>query len=166
MCAQIFRCFESRDPEFMVRLFNTYVLPKLEYAAPVWSPHFRVDVDCVERVQRLFTRRLSSVYGLMYEQRLAKLNMKSLEHRRLYLDLIMMYKIVHGLISVNLADINIVSVYSGKHLRNYGYALHVKRVASSSHFMYAFVFRTLRIWNILPKSLVKMSLLNFKKHLY
>jgi hypothetical protein len=35
----ILKAFISRDPEVLVKAFNTYVRPILEYCAPVWSPH-------------------------------------------------------------------------------------------------------------------------------
>jgi len=32
------KCFVSRNPQLLMRAFNTYVRPLLEYASPVWSP--------------------------------------------------------------------------------------------------------------------------------
>ena len=42
----------------LLRAFKTYVLPVIEYASSVWSPHYAADIRKVERVQRKFTMRL------------------------------------------------------------------------------------------------------------
>ena len=34
----IFRCFLSRDVDWLVKAFVTYVRPIVEYASPVWNP--------------------------------------------------------------------------------------------------------------------------------
>ena len=60
LCAMIFRSFESRDPLFLISLFKMYVRPLLEYASPVWSPHMKCDIACLEKVQRSFTKRIPS----------------------------------------------------------------------------------------------------------
>jgi len=36
--SQILRCFLSRDPLILIRAFNVYVRPIVEYCSPVWSP--------------------------------------------------------------------------------------------------------------------------------
>jgi len=55
-------------------------------------------------VQRRFTKRLHGLRNLPYTERLRLLNLQSLEVRRLYFDLILCYRIVFGLVSVNIDD--------------------------------------------------------------
>ena len=43
------RCFLSKNPHLLTRAFTSYVRPILEYASPVWSPHFTKDIDGLER---------------------------------------------------------------------------------------------------------------------
>ena len=64
----------------------------------------------IERVQRKFTKRIPTLHNLSYNDRLAYLNIQSLEHRRLYIDIVTLYKIVHGFINVNIHDIGISPV--------------------------------------------------------
>ena len=54
----ILKYFFSHNPITMTRAFIIYVPPLLEYCSPVWSPHFKQDIDLIENVQRSFTRKL------------------------------------------------------------------------------------------------------------
>ena len=89
--------FESRDRSFMINLFNTFVRPSLEFSCPVWNPSFLYEIDILEAVQRRFTRSFPDLRELPYPLRLSRLNIISLEERRLRADLLQVYKIVHGL---------------------------------------------------------------------
>jgi len=54
----ILRNFVSRDTEVLLRAFTVYVLPLLEYNSVVWSPQTKQNFECIELVQRRFTKRL------------------------------------------------------------------------------------------------------------
>ena len=71
-------------------------MPILNYCSSVWSPHLISDVLAIESVQRLFTRRLPGFELLTYVERLSRLNLPTLELRRLRSDLTLCYKIIHG----------------------------------------------------------------------
>ena len=62
----------------------------------VWSPILVKHINAIERVQKYFTRKLYCMQELVYLDRLAVLNLDSLEMRRLKLDLRMYYKIIHN----------------------------------------------------------------------
>ena len=47
----------------MLQLYKTLVRPHLEYRIQFWSPHYRKDVEALERVQRRFTRMLPGMVG-------------------------------------------------------------------------------------------------------
>jgi len=55
------------------------------------------DIALIEQVQRRFTKRLRCLDGVAYTDRLQRLNLPSLELRRLHLDLVFCYKIVFGI---------------------------------------------------------------------
>ena len=84
--------------------FKAYVRSIVEYNSVVWSPHLIKDIEAVEKVQRRFTKRLSGLSNLTYCQRLTKLNIDSLELRRIRADLIFMYKIVFGILDLDCED--------------------------------------------------------------
>jgi len=58
-------------------------------------------LELLEKVQRRFTKRLQSLKHLQYSIRLTRLGLPSLELRRLHLDLLYCYKIVFGLICLD-----------------------------------------------------------------
>ena len=54
----IFRCFIVRRPEFYLRLYNSLVISKFMYCAPIWLPYKAKHWLGIETVQRYFLRRL------------------------------------------------------------------------------------------------------------
>jgi len=97
-------CFVSRDNGLLVRAFVTFVRQILEYNSIIWSPSLVRDIEQLDKVQRRFTKRLRGMKSLSYNRRLIQLGLPSLELQRLHLDLVFCYKIVFGLVSVNLDD--------------------------------------------------------------
>ncbi|XP_072443501.1 RNA-directed DNA polymerase from mobile element jockey isoform X1 [Chiloscyllium punctatum] len=95
--AYISRRIEFKSREVMLQLNRTLVRPRLEYCVQFWSPHFRKDVEALERVQRRFTRMLPGMENRSYEDRLRVLGLFSLERRRMTGDLIEVYKIIRGI---------------------------------------------------------------------
>ena len=102
--ALIFRGFLSRNISNLIIAYTSFIRPLLEYAAPVWSPSLTHLNDSIESVQRAFTRRLPGFVKLTYCERLQKLKLQSLEHRRLIHDLVLCFKIVHGLSALQFTD--------------------------------------------------------------
>ena len=122
----ILKSFLSRDASSLTRAFITYVRPLLEYATPVWSPHFEQDVDLIEGVQRVFTRKLFYICNLppaTYDERLRLLGLQRLELRRLHYDICLMLKLTHGIINCHLR--HAISLAPRAGLRGHRYKLHV-----------------------------------------
>ena len=59
----------------LIRAFLVYVRPLLEFNSPIWSPHYKQDIELIERVQHRFTKRLPGYSNLTYKDRLALLNL-------------------------------------------------------------------------------------------
>ena len=93
----IFRYFVSRDNQILLRAYTTYVRPLLEYCTVVWPHSLKCDIHSIEKVQKKFTKWLSCCNSL-YTERRNKLNLTTLELRRLYYDLVMCYKIVFNIV--------------------------------------------------------------------
>ena len=70
--------------------------PLPEYASPVWNSSSVNHAKQLESVQRYVTKRFAGLSTLSYEDRLETLNICTLRIRRQYLDLIEMFKIIHG----------------------------------------------------------------------
>ena len=90
----ILNTFEYLDLNTFRILYCTFVRPLLEYAVATWNPYLSKDVVALELIQRRATKRAPGLRNLSYEQRLNKLNLTTLEERRVRGDLIQQYKIV------------------------------------------------------------------------
>ena len=97
----IIRCFLSKDCYILTKAFTTYVRPLLEYCSPVWSPCYITLINKLESVQRIFTKRLNGLSSLAYNNRLTVLGLERLEMRRLKVDLLTCFKIVHNYVDVD-----------------------------------------------------------------
>ena len=93
LSGMLVRNLTYRYIDIMVPLFKALVRPHLEYANAVWSPYKKKDIKRIEQIQKDFTRKIEGLNGLDYSERLRKLNLPSLEFRRIRGDLIETYKI-------------------------------------------------------------------------
>ena len=152
--ALILRCFLSRNPDNLVRAFKVYVRPLVEYASTTWSPSYIAQILQIERVQRTFTKRVPGCHHLPYHERLVKLRLQSLEHRRLIADLVMCFNIVHNLNCLNITDF--FNLNSNKSLRGHSLKI-VVPIAKTNSRKFFIASRIVPIWNSLPNDLVTVS---------
>ena len=54
--ALILRCFYTRGPQLLIKAFTVYVRSLLEYCCSVWSPQVMCLINCIEGIQRNFTK--------------------------------------------------------------------------------------------------------------
>lgn len=94
---QIWRSFKNKDKEIMMKLYQTYILPHLDYGAVVWAPYLKKDINKIETIQRKYTRMIKGMKGLSYEERLSVLGLPTLENRRRKQDLIQTYRIINNI---------------------------------------------------------------------
>ena len=66
----------------MVALFKSLVLPRLEYGCQLWSPTSVNQINAIENIQRKFTKHITGMHSLPYENRLKHLKLYSLQRRR------------------------------------------------------------------------------------
>ena len=137
-----------------------YIPPPLEISgsAPV------TDIVKIKKVQKYYTKRISSISNLSYKQRLQCLKLDSLELRKLYFDMRMVYKIILGPIGVAFDDLFTFS--PNRSTRGQVYKLYCSKsnLNVRSHF---FSQRCITAWNSLSNDVVTFpSLSTFNSRLY
>ena len=147
LCAALLRVFVTRNSNTLKSAYFTYIRPRLDFASQIWSPHTKYLINRIERVQKLFSKRVRGTTGLNYEQRLALLNIDPLDIRRIKTDLITLYKIVHGLLDINLHDIGLSVNISNTRAHNVKLIL---PCPCTNVLKYSFAYRTGFIYNRLP----------------
>ena len=161
--ALIFRGFLSRNLHHLTLAFISYIRPLLEYASPVWSPSFIYLNDAIESVQRSYTKRLPGFDKLTYTERLQKLKLQSLEHRRLICDLVLCYNIIHGYSALQISDFFKLSNSSRTRGHNLRLEIPLTKCTPRNNF---FASRVIKPWNSLPHHVVNApSTHSFKSQL-
>ena len=86
----------------------------LEYACPIWDPHLHKDVHLLDCVQSRMARFVNSDYRSTSSvtSMLQSLGWKNLEDRRWDICLALLFKIVHGQVSVSVEDIHLTNADS------------------------------------------------------
>ena len=153
----------SRDADFLMRVYSTYIRPVLTYSSCIWSPHFRSEVKSLESVQRKFTKLVSGQQRSTYGQRLQSLNILSLESHRIELDMITVYKLFHGLMGITPEQ-------AGLHMSSNNVRSGMVRLeqpcARTVRMQSLFMFRVPSLWNSLPSDITRSaSLVAFKNKL-
>ena len=146
------------------RAYIVYVRSILEYASPIWDPHFKLDVAALERVNRRAARYVAGDFRRMssVDAMLAKRNWQTLEERRREIRITLLYKIVNGHIAVSLEDINCNQQIITTRNTNHSHKLRVKYAAKESLKNF-FTHKTVKEWNALPSDIAEAdSLESFK----
>ena len=148
------RAFTNYDVRLFTLLYKTLVRPHLEYAVQAWCPHRQKDIKKLESVQKRATRLVPSCRGLSYEDRLQLLNLPTLEARRKRGDLILVFRIVHGLISLEFD--RFFSFSRDARTRGHRFKLDVRRSRGTFR-QHSFSIRVVNDWNSLPGHVVEAS---------
>jgi hypothetical protein len=144
----ILKCFKVSPARVLVRAFNAFVRPILEYGSEVWNPYLKKDILRIEAVQRRFSKRLPGMSGLDYGQRLEALGMESLELRRVKIDLRCCYKLIWGLTHSGPIP-SFLKLREGRALRGHPLQI-VWDTPKLNCRCNSFVPRVGRVWNALP----------------
>ena len=90
------RTFVNLDAATMLFLFKGLVRPTLEYGQAAWSPYRIGEQRKLESVQRRATKIIPGFSHLTYRERLMKLKLPTLAHRRRRGDMIDVFKYLTG----------------------------------------------------------------------
>jgi len=81
MLGLISKSFEFLEPEMVTKLYKALVRPILEYSNP-WGPTFILDQRKIENVQCRATQLVPSIRNSTYSERLAMLDLPSMNYRQ------------------------------------------------------------------------------------
>ena len=153
--------FRTNNRKLLWPAFISYVLPILTYCSPVWSPFLVRDITAIEKVQRRYTKKISGLSHLSYNDRLRELHALSLSQRRQYTDMVTTYKYLHGLTDCAASDVGLelaTAPTRGRGLRLFQHRP-INRVCAN-----LFPYRATSSWNKLPMSVINAaSLASFKR---
>ena len=147
------RSFDYLSLETFTLLFKSLVRPILEYGHCVWNPDEEKQKGLcakLENVQKRATKLLGEIKDLSYPERLRKLRLPSLEHRRKRGDAIEVYKYLHGKYNVQspTLELNKDAITRGNSMK-----LEKKRPRLNIRGNY-FSNRVVNLWNGLPEKVV------------
>ena len=161
VCGMIRHVFRTNNRKLLWPAFISYVLPILTYCSPVWSPFLVRDITAIEKVQRRYTKKISGLSHLSYNDRLRELHALSLSQRRQYTDMVTTYKYLHGLTDCAASDVGLelaTAPTRGRGLRLFQHRP-INRVCAN-----LFPYRATSSWNKLPMSVINAaSLASFKR---
>ena len=164
---QLRKIIKSKNIWTWVKIFTTYIRPKVEYCTPVWSPYLLKDKDKVEDIQRHYTKTAFQKCNIpfsSYEDRLSKIGFMKLCKRREYFDMILLYRTFYRTSDLVFEDY-FTLVPSHYSLRSHSLRIEQKQKFSSSQGFYSFFSRAPPIWNKLPENIVKAQTLGVFKRL-
>ena len=160
------RSFDYLSEEMFVQLFKALVRPILEYGHSVWNLDIATRKGLcaqLESVQRAATRMLAHLNHLPYHQRLQKLKLPSLEHRRRRGDMIEVFKYLRGFYQTERPELKLAS--KDRNLRGHSWKLEKQR-SNKTVRKNAFANRVVNDWNSLSENVVSAPTLNtFKNRL-
>lgn len=152
-------------------LYCTYVRPKLEFCASVWSPYNDDDVAAIEAVQRNATKLVPQIRTMPYASRLEAIGIMSLRDRRLRGDLIQYFKIANKINSVNWVNPNrmrpaLSAEGPAGSVRGASHAIQRQIMKQCEPRDQFFSNRVVPFWNALPGDVIRSnSTNNFKNNL-
>ena len=160
----LFRGFITRNCDILRQAFISYVRPIIEYNTVVWSPCVKYLIDLLESVQRQFSKRIPSISDKSYADRLAVLNLETLELRRLRFDLIFYFKVFNNL--TPFSPELVFTVYSPPSFLRTNQIMIQKPTHASEKMLSSTFYRCIDAWNYLPVELRRsQSLCIFKRGL-
>ena len=168
LSAWILRTFITRESDTMTKLFNSLILPRIDYCSQLWAPHNVSDWNELEAIQRRFTHRITELKDLDYWSRIKRLRMYSIERRFERYRIIYLWKILENL-APN-PNNKIVSKHSERRGR-YVVIPNIKKQCSAKIITIrenSFTIHSAKLFNTLPKmirNITDVRVETFKHHL-
>ena len=134
----------------------------MDYNTQVWSPYLKKDILKIEKIQKRYTKiacMRCQIHFSSYQDRLYKLNLLSLEHRRIYNDLILFFKIVNNLSDIALDNYCIYET-NNYNLRAGSRKIKPRHSFKNNQWLNSYFVRSCFWWNKLPLNISSIKSLN------
>ena len=172
MCSWILQTLKLRspDPVQILTFWRCLVLPILDYCSQLWSPSKVGEIQQIEEVQRVFTRKIHAANRKDYWLRLKTHNLYSLERRRERYRILYVWKILEGIVPNLVGQSEILP----KPSLRYGRLCRVPPLTNTASTKFqnlregSFCINAPRLFNSIPshlRNLTGVSLLTFKQEL-
>ena len=159
MIRRNFRKLNKRD---FLLLYKAYIRPHLEYCVQAWSPHLVKDIEVLEKVQQTATKLVPELRKYDYQERLNRLNITTLQQRRIRGDLIEVFKIMTG--KERIKREQFFQLATNDHgLRGNSMKITKERARLDIR-KYSFSQRVVNDWNRLPQKVVDSTSINSFKN--
>ena len=152
----------NRSPKFMLTILTTHLRPILEYASPVWNTGYKGNSILLENVQRRWTKQIEDLAELPYSARVETLDLFSVKGRLWRSDMITVWKIFHGLSTINPEQLFEMAPRAGT--RGHCFKVFWRHSPFEPRKRFFFV-RVTDDWNSLPPRVVEATSLDSFKHL-
>ena len=120
-----------------------------------------MDQQAIERVQHRATKIIPELRCYSYQERLQRLSLPSLTHRRLRGEMIFLYQLTHQYFNI---DVTSLLQYQSSITRGHCYKIYKPHAQTFCRANF-FTVRTINDWNNLPVNAVECSSINLFKNL-
>ena len=160
----VLRTFHNRQSWFLKLMWKTLVQPHVDYCSQLYFPHLSSEMQKIEKLQQIYTKKIPEVSQLNYWERIKVLKLYSQERRMERYRILYTWKILEGF-SPNCG-------LEVQHSDRRGRELKVPVLKSKGKFQTlrekSFQVHGAKLFNSLPKSirnLTKLSVDGFKQKL-
>ena len=129
----------------LLQLYLSFVRPIVEYAAPVWDPHYACHIQALEKVQKFALRMSAKLWDHDYNQLLLLFGLPTLESRRKILKLCYLAGTLRGAIHCTHPPREMDS-----RLRSYSTSTLVLPFTRTRSYQHSFFPHAMKLWNDLP----------------